>query len=172
MQDVADEAGVVQTAVYYHFSGKEELYNEALRRVFEQVSEQARSARDDTDEATGPAALPAVIRAVWTWLDAHPDEARLYAVHGFGGTSEALPLRREFEERHLQRAFAYFPTDSRRRKETKSQLAAQTLALRTLMTTLVNAHTLRFDGGALSHLPSDAVRREVEAVSTRILMTS
>jgi AcrR family transcriptional regulator len=38
MADVAEEAGVAVTAVYYHFAGKEELYSAAVSRVGEPPS--------------------------------------------------------------------------------------------------------------------------------------
>ena len=45
VQDVAEEAGVVPTAVYYHFAGKDELFDVALQSVIidlDQVVERAR----------------------------------------------------------------------------------------------------------------------------------
>ena len=36
--DVADESDVVVTAVYYHFSGKEELFTAAVHKVFDSIS--------------------------------------------------------------------------------------------------------------------------------------
>ena len=44
ISDVADEADVVVTAVYYHFAGKEELFSAAVHRVFESISAVVRAA--------------------------------------------------------------------------------------------------------------------------------
>ena len=50
MRDVADACGITVAALYYHFSSKEDLYEEVGRVQFEQFMNQLRSAR---------AALPA-----------------------------------------------------------------------------------------------------------------
>ena len=71
MQDIAAEAGVAPTAVYYHFAGKEDLFDVALRGVMETVTAVVRSARAD-DEPGDAESLGHVIEAVWEWLDAHP----------------------------------------------------------------------------------------------------
>ena len=168
MQEVAAEAGVVQTAVYYHFAGKEELLNEVLQRVFDQVSDQVLVV--DAPEA-GAAGLAKVIDAVWDWLDEHPDEALLYAMSGLGGTGDAVAMRHAFEQRHLDRAFAYFSEDqqSRNRRAAQRFNAQRTLTLRVMISALTTASALRTGDGALSKLPPLAVRREVTAVSTRLL---
>src|SRR4051812_4933735 len=76
IQDVAEQAHVVPTAVYYHFSGKDELFDVALRRVMAETDDLVRSVRPD-DEAADAGALGRVIAAVWDWTEEHPDEAKL-----------------------------------------------------------------------------------------------
>src|SRR6187455_3855025 len=76
ISDVAEEADVVVTAVYYHFSGKEELFSAAVNRVFQSISEVVAAERGD-DEPGSQASLDAVIDAVWNWIDDHPEEATL-----------------------------------------------------------------------------------------------
>ena len=67
IQEVATEAGVAPTAVYYHFSGKEELFEAALRSVLDTIPEAVAEARAD-DQPGDPELLGHVISAVWTWL--------------------------------------------------------------------------------------------------------
>ena len=87
IQEVATEAGVAPTAVYYHFSGKEELFEAALRNVLDTINEVVAEARAD-DEPGDPELLGHVISAVWTWLEDHPDAARLVNHHLPGATIE------------------------------------------------------------------------------------
>ena len=68
ISDVAEEADVVVTAVYYHFSGKEELFSAAVNRVFQSISEVVAAARGDDEQGTRDS-LDAVIDAVWNWID-------------------------------------------------------------------------------------------------------
>lgn len=168
MQEVAAEAGVVQTAVYYHFAGKEQLLSEVLQRVFDQISDQVLAVNAG---GTGASGLGRVIDAVWNWLDEHPDEALLYATSGLGGVGDAVAMRHAFEQRHLERAFAYFSEDqqSRNRRAAQRINAQRTLTLRVMISALTTASALRAGDGALSKLPQIAVRREVAAVSTRLL---
>src|SRR3954470_9963287 len=49
IQDVAEQARVVPTAVYYHFSGKDELFDVALRRVMAETDEVVRNIRPDAE---------------------------------------------------------------------------------------------------------------------------
>src|SRR3954463_16351573 len=113
ISDVAEEADVVVTAVYYHFSGKEELFSAAVNRVFGSISEVVAAARGD--EPGSQASLDAVIDAVWNWIDDHPEEATLLYLQLPGATRQITTLRQEFEEQHAQRAFAYLAGDPRGR---------------------------------------------------------
>ena len=113
ISDVAEEADVVVTAVYYHFSGKEELFSAAVNRVFKSISDVVAAARGD-DEPGDAASLDAVIDAVWNWIDDHPEEATLLYLQLPGATRQITTLRQEFEEQHVQRAFGYFGGDGTR----------------------------------------------------------
>ena len=105
ISDVASEADVVVTAVYYHFSGKEELFSAAVHRVFESIGEVVAAARGG-DEPADPESLDAVIDAVWNWIDTHPEEATLLYLQLPGATRQITTLRQEFEEVHVQRRSA------------------------------------------------------------------
>src|SRR3954454_14398000 len=76
VQDIADEAQVVPTAVYYHFAGKEELLELAMRRVFDQLNTGVETAvlHPEPGSAEG---LVRFIDAGSPWVAKNPDEARL-----------------------------------------------------------------------------------------------
>lgn len=168
ISDVADEADVVVTAVYYHFSGKEELYGAAVHRVFDSISGVVSSVRgDDTpgDEAT----LDAVIDAVWEWIDTHPDEATLFYLQLPGATPQITTLRQEFENLHVQRAFGYIGAVSNRSRTSAARKAMETLSARTLVDLLISVHTMRLGDGILSGEPGDKLRRAVRELSHRLV---
>jgi len=60
IQDIALEAGVAPTAVYYHFDGKPDLFEAALRRVLGSITAVVLATRAD-EEPGSPEALAAVI---------------------------------------------------------------------------------------------------------------
>jgi len=172
IHDVAEEAGVVPTAVYYHFAGKDELFDVALGQVIADVDaavDAAREASAHTDDATR---LVAVIRAVWDWNEAHPDQARVLYSHLGGATPRARQLRQQFEEQHVERAYAYQrASGDRRHRTTTAQHAAARLSVRTLIHLLIAIHPLRFDGGPLSKRSARGLRTALEAVAIRLTIT-
>lgn len=169
MQDIADEAGVAATAVYYHFSGKEELFDLAFRHVLDQLDEVVRRSRAD-DEPGDPERLATVIDAVWDWIEDHPDDARMYQLHVFGATGQARVIREEFEQRHVQRAFDYLSDRlPRNARSAAVRHAAQTLAVRTMITSTLHVSALRAAGGPLATLPQRSVRRALRGLAQRIV---
>lgn len=169
VQDIADEAQVVPTAVYYHFAGKEELLELAMRRVFDQLNAVVETARPDTEPGDA-AGLLRVIDAVWDWVEKNPDEARLYQAQMASANGNIKLLRDEFEERHIQRAYDYLPENTTRSpRAAKSRHASQALAVRTLITTTILVTALRMEGGPLSELPSESLQEAVRSVSLRIV---
>ena len=173
IQDIAAEAGVAPTAVYYHFAGKEDLFDVALRRIMETVTSVVRAARAD-DEPGDAESLGHVIEAVWDWLDAHPDENQLLHHHLPGVTSQARVLQQEFEAIHVQRAFAYLATDGSRRsrRSATADHATASLAVRTLNSLVILVHPLRSEEGPIArHRPRD-VRAALVEVAERIVSVS
>lgn len=171
LSHVAEQANVTVTAVYYHFSSKEELFNEALRTVFEAINLAVSTARSGGGPADR-AALDAVIDAFWTWTDNHPDETALVHIHIPGVTRQAALLREEFEELHVRRALAYLP-----RYSTTSDAAtvaathaAATLAARTLVDVLMAVHPLRLADGPLSQDASAHLQAAMRKISHRIVL--
>jgi AcrR family transcriptional regulator len=170
IQTIAQEAGVAPTAVYYHFAGKSDLFEAALRRVVESINEVVRGVRAD-DEPGDAKALAAVISAVWTWLEDNPDSCLLLYHHLPGMTSRAAAVQQEFEELHVQRAFDYLPTGPtpKSRRSAISRRAAETLAVRTLIALTILVHPMRGQDGPLSSRSDRAVRDAVIDVSLRLL---
>ncbi len=169
--DVALEANVVPSAVYYHFAGKDELFELAMRRVLDNVNAIVAEGRaqENSDE---PPSLEAVILAVWHWVEAHPDESKLLHYHLPGATAEASTLRREFEEVHVQRAFDYLPQTPvpSSKKAAAYEHATRALSTRTLIELLMSIHALRMGEGPLSKHASKSLSRAVVAVGERIVV--
>jgi len=165
--DVADEADVVVTAVYYHFSGKEELFGAAVDRVFTSITEVVATARGD-DQPADSKSLDTVIDAVWNWIDNHPDEATLFYLQLPGATRQIVTLRHDFEEIHVQRAFGYLPANGRARPSA-ARRAVETLTARTLVDLLISVQTMRLADGPLSAEPSERLRKAVHTVAKRLV---
>lgn len=162
--DVAEEAEVVVTAVYYHFSGKDELYSAAVHKVFESISAVVAAVRPD--DANGDSAtLTAVIDAVWDWIDTHPDEATLLYLQLPGATRQVAGLRHEFEQAHAERAFGYFGSAS----TSAAARSTQTLTARTLVDVLISVHTMRLLDGPLSAHDPTQLRAAVHRLAQRLV---
>jgi AcrR family transcriptional regulator len=171
IQDIADEAQVVPTAVYYHFDGKEELLELAMRRVFDQLNAVVEAARPESEPGDAEG-LIRVIDAVWDWVEQNPDEARLYQVQVASANGSVKVLRDEFEQRHIQRGYDYLPEGTTRSpRAAKTRHAAQALAVRTLISTTMLVTALRAEGGPLSQLPSRSVLEAVRELALRIVAT-
>ena len=168
ISDVADEADVVVTAVYYHFSGKEELYSAAVHRVFESITAVVSRARAD-DIPADEKGLDNVIDAVWDWIDTHPDEATLFYLQLPGATPQITTLRQDFEEIHVQRALGYIGGSGSRSRPSANRKALETLSARTLVDLLISVHTMRLADGVLSAEPSNKLRRAVHELSHRLV---
>ncbi len=170
IHDIAREAGVAPTAVYYHFSGKPELFEAALRRVFASITSVVVATRADEDEGT-PEALAAVISAVWDWLDDNPESCQLLHHHLPGMTAGTIMLQREFEEIHLRRAYDYLPQRAvpTSRRSALGRHAAETLAVRTLIGLTVLIHPMRSQDGPLARRADARVRAATIGVSQRLL---
>ena len=166
--DVAEEAAVVPTAVYYHFGSKEELYEAALERVLGQVDEVVEAARTETDGSTAP--LGDVIGAVWDWVEDNPVPARLLYHQLPGSTPRALELRREFEERHVARAIDYFPElRGAKRSEAAARRTSASIAMRAIVHLGMNTHSLRMGDGPLAKRSERNLRSAYIEMSERLI---
>jgi AcrR family transcriptional regulator len=165
--DVAEEADVVVTAIYYHFSGKEDLFSAAVNKVFEQISAVVSNARPPGSQADA-AGLDRVVDAVWEWVDTHPDEATLVHLQLPGATPQIATLRHDFEERHMQRALGYLGADASDATPAQRR-AVEMLTVRTLVDLLMAVHTMRLAHGPLSGEESTRLLATVRALTHRLV---
>jgi AcrR family transcriptional regulator len=168
--DVAAAANVVASSVYYHFAGKNELFDEAIKAVYESLDSSVEAARAEHDEGS-PEALTAVIDAANRWIDKHPRAARMLYSQLPGATTESQRLREEHEGRHVSAAYAYLGRGTRKR--TRSDVSqhdpAATLAARTLVHLMISVMPLRLEGGPLSKRPKAALQESMRDVGCAII---
>ncbi len=171
VEDIARVAEVAPTAIYYHFGSKEELFTEALRAAMAGFSERIYQARPDF-EATNVEGLRAVLAAGWDFWRTHPDEARLVARYSEGPTPHAVSLRREWENRHLQRAYDYVPTarSSRDSRKAREQHAAHTMAMRMLLDIILTTQAAVLEG-TLGRVPRGPLVAAVEEMCVSLILS-
>ncbi len=170
IQEIADEAGMVATAVYYHFAGKEELFEAALAHVIEANSQVIRSARPD-DAPASPDIFKLVVIASWNWAEQNPDMARLLFLHTTGGaTAGSRILMRAYQDRAVRRGYDYFTTelDTSRRRGGAAHHAARTLGVRTVVGLALAVHPLHLEGGPLSAVSASRIRAATGDVTALI----
>ncbi|MFN3599931.1 MAG: TetR/AcrR family transcriptional regulator [Dietzia sp.] len=171
IQEIAQEAGMVPTAVYYHFASKEELFDSALGYAMDASSAAAQTARPD-DVSASPDSFGEVLAAVWGWTAEHPNSARMLFLQMSGGATPGTRLlTKEYEERHIRRAFDYFPVgdDQPNRRAATAQHASRTLRVRTMIATTIAIHPLRIEGGPLSDVPEEKLRNATTDVCSRMI---
>jgi AcrR family transcriptional regulator len=148
MQDIADEAGLVAKAIYYHFAGKERLFEAALSRVMAANYAVVAGARPDDAEADAET-FRRVVNASWSWANANPDMARLLFLHlPSGATPEARQLTAEYQDRHARRAYDYFDSGpiTVKGRRGAAEYAVRTLAVRTVIGLAMTVHPLQMEG--------------------------
>ncbi|MFE0750074.1 TetR/AcrR family transcriptional regulator [Gordonia sp. NPDC058843] len=171
IQEIATEAGMVPTAVYYHFASKEELFESALGYAMDASSAAAQSARPD-DVSASADSFKDVVSAVWDWTAEHPNSARMLFLQMAGGATPGTRLlTKEYEERHIRRAFDYFPAgeDPPNRRAATAQHAARTLRVRTMIAMTIAIQPLRIEGGPLSDIPVPNLRTATTDVCTKMI---
>jgi AcrR family transcriptional regulator len=156
--------------VYYHFSGKDDLFAAAMRSVLDAISGVVVAARPSNGMSDGDG-LRATIDAVWDWVDANPQQATLVHIQLPGATRQMTAIRQDFQELHVRRAFDYIaePGPSRQRPPAAT-LGAATLTMRTLVDALMAVHAMRLEDGPLSTASPTAVRNEVHRIANALLM--
>lgn len=181
VEDIALESGVAATAIYYHFGGKEELFNQALRTALDRLSEVAYAARHSSgvpaedagsDADAAAATLRRVIRAGMARAHSHPEETRFLLHQTFRPTTEARKLQQDWEERHVQRTFDYLPqpaTPPRTPREARIRHAAHLLASRVITYTAIVTQESRLAGGPLAEQPMPAIVKAVEDLCVRVV---
>jgi AcrR family transcriptional regulator len=167
VEDIASECGVAPTAVYYHFGGKEELFDQAFESClagFSAMVDSVRATADKLDEDV----LREVIYAGWAWWRTHPVEARFLTLHLNGATPTSRRLYEAWQERHAQRAFDYLDEDDRpprSSRKAREQYAVRLLGFHFLGALLPISQTAWLEG-SLSRLPV----AKVEAALADILV--
>ncbi len=170
VEDVAEEAGVVPTAIYYHFGTKEELLHQALKSAMDQFSEAIVGSRAAGEPADADV-LRQVVKAGWRWWQSHPDESVLIGRYSQATTGRALELRSQWEERHRARAYDYLPGagGGRTGRVAREQHAVNTLRIRTLLETILAAESAALPGGVLAHHSEDALSDELAEICVRLM---
>ena len=172
IEDIARAAGVAPTAVYYHFGGKDELFTEALRAALDGFSEQIVAARSD-DVPGDTEGLRRIVRAGWEWWRTHPAASRLVGRYSESSAPHAQEVRLEWEERHLERAFAYVaPVKSARPTRRARELhATHSLAIRVMLDVILVSQAAFLDAGPLKSGSKVAVGAAVEDMCVMIIET-
>ena len=132
MDEIAAECGVAPSAVYYHFSSKDELFHAAFDAV-----------RNDIQMITGgdgspTATLRQVVTGVFRWAQEHPERANLLWVYSAGATPAMAETWESFIDGHVDNLFRYAPDtvarpirvdDLSRRAARAGVVAGNTIAL-------------------------------------------
>jgi AcrR family transcriptional regulator len=174
IDDVAVEAGVAPTAIYYHFGGKAELFHEVLRHAMDGFSVAVLTARPDR----GPAdvdALRSMLCAGWQHWRTNPNAALLVARYSAGTSAQAGDLRREWEERHRTHVVDIVEgttRDTRSPRKARERQAVDALAISLLLDVVLVTHEAILDNGALGRLPKAAVQAAAEDVCVRLMTES
>lgn len=171
ISDIAEAADVAVTAVYYHFTGKDDLFAAAMRASLDSISEVVVSVRPSEGSvgSADPEGLRLAIDAVWDWIDENPYAASLVHVQLPGATRQLSAIRQDFLERHERRANDYLSSGEDKRPAAV-RTAAGTLQMRTLIDSLMAVHAMRLADGPLSHLSPRALRREVHELARQLLL--
>lgn len=171
IQEIAEEAGMVPTAVYYHFSSKEELFESALGYAMDASSAAAQNARPD-DVSADADSFKDVVSAVWDWTAEHPNSARMLFLQMAGGATPGTRLlTKEYEERHIRRAFDYFPVADApaNKRSAAAQQAARSLRVRTMIATTIAIQPLRIEGGPLANISVPRLRSATTDVCSKMI---
>jgi AcrR family transcriptional regulator len=167
IQDVAAEANVVTTAVYYHFSSKDELYEAALEYVFGELDAVVMAARPEGAELS----FQRTISAVWDWVENNPEPATLLYHQLPGATANSLQIRQDFERRHIERMVDYLhaPAAPGNRRDAALRWTTTSLIMRSLFALGTNMHSLRLGDGPLAGHSTAALRKAYEEVSLAMM---
>lgn len=170
VQQIADEAGVVSTAVYYHFEGKEDLFDACFQVACDSLTAALVAVRAD-DEPAGPETFRRIIAGVWKWGESHSVEARMLYLHLPAPTSRSRQIEQAWMERHFDRGYAYLGpvAPAKSRKAAKVQHAAHSLTVRTLISMAILVHPMRMEPGPLCRYSENSTKKALATVAIRLL---
>jgi AcrR family transcriptional regulator len=168
VNDIADAANVVVSAIYYHFDGKAELFDAATAAVYESLDAAIDAARVGRDPGSAEA-LASVIQAGNQWVDDHPHASKLLYSQLPGATPESARLRDEHEALHVAMAHPYIEQAAELGSDTEIDSPAGELAARTLVHLMVSVMPLRLEGGLLSRRSAKSLEASLQVVGNRIV---
>lgn len=173
IQDIADEAGVVPTAIYYHFEGKSDLFDACIARVWQSLDKATAQARPESGTVDSGTYIQ-VIEAAWSWVERYPDAATLLYLQTPGATARSRQLHETQLARHMHRAFDYLDAASppQSRRQASIIRATQSLSLRTLLALVIGIHPLRMHDGPLNDIPTADLRQSLQSAALRLLKQS
>ncbi len=89
-----------------------------------------------------------------------------------GPTPHAVSLRRDWEERHLQRAYDYVPAarTSRSTRKAREQHAAHTMAIRVMLDVILTTQAAVLEG-SLGRVPRGALVAAVEEMCVSLILS-
>jgi AcrR family transcriptional regulator len=159
--DIAKGAGMTPAAVYYHFPTKEDVLLALVGRTGDALTELCAEA---VEAATVEEAVTALIDRFLGWLDAHPDDARLYYQSSQGATADVEALRRE-QRRHQVTAMLNGPLKPARGSMSATELRVVAIALLVLFGEV----TRLLSDGKPTKRRRDAVRAEAVDLGLRLV---
>jgi AcrR family transcriptional regulator len=171
VDDIARECGVAATAIYYHFGGKDELFNQALVTSLDRFSDAVNKARGMGGGKMDRTVLRHVIAAGQERTLTYPDEALFLLHHTYRPTAEARRLQQAWEEMHASQFFDYLPQPQsvRSPRKAREQHASRLLASRVVVGTAIIAQAARLHDGPLSKVPLANLMEAVGDVCIRIV---
>ena len=170
IQHIAEQAGVASTAVYYHFEGKEDLFDACFQIACDSLSAALVAIRAD-DEPGSPEAFRRIIDGAWDWNESHSAEAWMLYRHLPAPTRRSRQIEQVWLNRHFDRGFAYlgYVNPAKTRKAAKIQQASLSLTVRTLINTSILIHPMRMEPGPLCTYRETAVQKALSEVVIRLL---
>lgn len=169
VNDIAEAADVVVSGIYYHFGGKEQLFDAAIELVYASLDDAIEEAQEQHPTGS-PEALAAAIHAGNAWTDVHPHASKLLYSQLPGATLDSARMRDEHEANHVAAAHRYLerthpaPEDRGTYRDEAGELAA-----RTLVRLMVSVMPLRLEGGHLSKRSPRALEASLQTVGAAII---
>jgi AcrR family transcriptional regulator len=136
VSDIARAANMTPSAVYYHFSTKDDIILELVRRIGDQVGELVSAGGSTGIDQSGRDLIARFVG----WLDRHPTDARLYYVASVGVTQAVEELRR-YQFLHQVTQITSGPLRPLRRTMRSTELKTVALALLVLLSEFARAVT-------------------------------
>lgn len=165
---LAAECGVAPTAVYYHFGGKEELFDQAYADCLDRCSDAVDVARSQADTLDAEA-LRAVVRAGWRWWRTHPVEGRMMMTHAGGATPVSRRAYAHWLERHGNRAVDYFPQPDSVSSWAAKERHAQAMLVSHFINRMLIVSQIAWVDGPLSGQPMTRTQESIADVVVALI---